>query len=226
LTSTILQELRDVAATVSKVQLVASGDTAAYISAIEPAEGFGPLDLGVAQELVFDVRFESVPDALSSPGYLSGSLDIIADGNVVGGQIVSVGRPAGFISITGGLRGSGEDASQERGWVMTNLGSPEVIDRAGQTGRAAGTVWGVLSGAGVGSAAMPVLGTLVGAVAGGLLGGGAGQWLGRAMLRATSAVFKGTAAVAGVVASAGDESTKMAASSGDTAGSAVALKTK
>lgn len=228
LTSTILQELRDVAATVGKVQLVASGDTAAYISAIEPAEGFGPLDLSVAQELVFDVRFESVSDALPPPGYLSGSLDIIADGSVVGGQIISVGRPEGFTSMTGRPRGSGEDASQERGRVMANVGSAEVIDRAGQTGRAAGTLWGALSGAGAGSAAMPVLGTLVGAVAGGLLGGGAGQWLGRAMLKVISGVLKGTAAVAGTVASAagGSISTEPAASSGDTAGKTVALKGK
>lgn len=71
------------------------------------------------------------------------------------------------------------------------------VSKVEETGKTAGTLVGVLSGAEVGTAAIPIpiVGTLLGALVGGMLGGSVGRWFGVIAAKGSSAIVD-TSAVA------------------------------
>lgn len=63
----------------------------------------------------------------------------------------------------------------------------ETVARSGDTGRVVGGIAGVLTGAEIGTAVIPIplVGTVMGAIAGGVLGSEGGRFLGRAVMNVT-----------------------------------------
>ncbi|MEQ9668172.1 RICIN domain-containing protein [Coleofasciculus sp. G2-EDA-02] len=90
---TIKTELAAQITAIGNVSLVASGATAPFVVAIAPSDGYGPLSRDQDHELSFDVDWIGTVEATYEDQVFSGSLDVIADGEVVGGKTVTITVP-------------------------------------------------------------------------------------------------------------------------------------
>ncbi|MFB8790825.1 MAG: hypothetical protein U7123_18720 [Potamolinea sp.] len=87
---TIVAELATQIASIRNVRLVASGATAPFVQAIAPVGGYGPLSRDQDHEISFDVSWLGTVAATNEDQVFSGSLDVVADGEVVGGKTVKI----------------------------------------------------------------------------------------------------------------------------------------
>jgi hypothetical protein len=90
------------ATTINNVALVPTGDTAAFVSAVTPASGYGPLVLDEEHVITFDVQWTGNVPCADEDQIFTGSLDVVADGAVIASKPVTitvVGCPIGPIQI-------------------------------------------------------------------------------------------------------------------------------
>lgn len=90
---TIKTELAAQITSIGNVSLVARGDTAPFVVAIAPSDGHGPLSRDQDHEISFDVDWIGTVEATYEDQVFSGSLDVIADGEVIGGKTVTITVP-------------------------------------------------------------------------------------------------------------------------------------
>ncbi|MGH3913831.1 MAG: hypothetical protein ACRDTC_10545 [Pseudonocardiaceae bacterium] len=80
--------------TVQNVRLVASGATAGFVRSIAPDKGHGPLNRDQDHEVSFDVSWVGNVPCAGEPQIFNGSLDVVADGHIIGAKTVKVTVPA------------------------------------------------------------------------------------------------------------------------------------
>ncbi|WP_414582321.1 RICIN domain-containing protein [Scytonema sp. PCC 10023] len=90
---TIAAELAAQITARGNVSLVASGATAPFVQAIAPVGGHGPLSRDQDHEISFNVSWIGTVPATYEDQVFNGSLDVIADGEVVGGKTVKITVP-------------------------------------------------------------------------------------------------------------------------------------
>lgn len=90
---TITAELAAQITVIGNVSLVASGATAQFVQAIAPAAGHGPLSRDQDHEISFDVSWIGTVPATYEDQVFNGSLDVVADGEVIGGKTVKITVP-------------------------------------------------------------------------------------------------------------------------------------
>lgn len=90
---TITTELAAQITAIGNVSLVASGATAPFVQAIAPVGGYGPLSRDQDHEISFDVSWIGTVPATYEDQVFNGSLDVVADGEVVGGKTVKITVP-------------------------------------------------------------------------------------------------------------------------------------
>ncbi|MBD2439257.1 hypothetical protein [Nostoc sp. FACHB-110] len=93
---TINAELAAQITSIANVRLVPSGDIAQFVTAIAPATGYGPLSRDEDHEIAFTVSWVGAVAGQPFPQIFNGSLDVIADGQVVGGKPVKITVPLSF----------------------------------------------------------------------------------------------------------------------------------
>ena len=90
---TIVTELTAQIAVIGNVSLVARGATAPFVQAIAPTDGYGPLSRARDHEISFDVSWLGTVAATYEDQVFNGSLDVVADGEVIGGKTVKITVP-------------------------------------------------------------------------------------------------------------------------------------
>ncbi len=90
---TIKTELAAQITAIGNVSLVASGATAPFVQAIAPSAGHGPLSRDQDHEISFDVSWIGTVAATYEDQVFTGSLDVVADGEVIGGKTVKITVP-------------------------------------------------------------------------------------------------------------------------------------
>ncbi len=90
---TIKTELTAQITTIGNVTLVASGATAPFVKAIAPTVGYGPLSRNQDHQISFDVSWLGTVAATYEDQVFNGSLDVVADGEVIGGKTVKITVP-------------------------------------------------------------------------------------------------------------------------------------
>ncbi|MEB3180640.1 MAG: hypothetical protein VKL59_16665 [Nostocaceae cyanobacterium] len=91
---TITTELAAQITTISNVSLVASDGTAPFVQAIAPSAGYGPLSTNQDNQVSFDVSWIGTVEATTQPQVFNGSLDVVVDGEIVGGKTVKITVPS------------------------------------------------------------------------------------------------------------------------------------
>ncbi|MFN6518336.1 MAG: hypothetical protein RMY29_028145 [Nostoc sp. CreGUA01] len=91
---TIATELAAQITAIGNVSLVASGATASFVQAIAPTVGHGLLSRDQDHEISFDVSWIGNVAATSQVQVFNGSLDVVADGEVIGGKTVKITVPS------------------------------------------------------------------------------------------------------------------------------------
>jgi hypothetical protein len=91
---TIKTELAGQITTIGNVTLVASGATAPFVKAIAPTAGYGPLSRDQDHQISFDVSWLGTVAATTERQVFNGSLDVVADGEVIGGKTVKITVPS------------------------------------------------------------------------------------------------------------------------------------
>jgi hypothetical protein len=79
--------------TINNLRLVPTGDTAQFVTAIDPATGYGPLELDTGQVLEFEVDWTGVVAATDVDQVFTGTIDAVADGSVVAQKSVRITVP-------------------------------------------------------------------------------------------------------------------------------------
>ena len=90
---TIIAELSIEVTTISDVRLVPSVDIEPFVSGILPENGYGSLSKDQDHELTFDVSWLGNVPCKDSPQVFNGSIDVIADGQIVGSKTVKITVP-------------------------------------------------------------------------------------------------------------------------------------
>jgi hypothetical protein len=90
---TIKTELAAQITAIGNVSLVAKGATASFVQAIAPSAGHGPLSRDQDNEISFDVSWIGNVPATYEDQVFNGSLDVVADGEVIGGKTVKITVP-------------------------------------------------------------------------------------------------------------------------------------
>ncbi len=90
---TIVTELTAQIGVIGNVSLVASGATAPFVVAIAPTDGYGPLSRDQDHEVSFDVSWLGTVAATYEDQVFNGSLNVVADGEIVGGKTVRITVP-------------------------------------------------------------------------------------------------------------------------------------
>jgi hypothetical protein len=90
---TIATELEAQITAIGNVSLVARGATAQFVQAIAPVGGHGPLSRDQDHEISFDVSWIGTVPATYEDQVFNGSLNVVADGEVVGGKTVKITVP-------------------------------------------------------------------------------------------------------------------------------------
>jgi len=80
-------------AVIGNVSLVARGATAPFVQAIAPTDGYGTLSRDQDNQVSFDVSWLGTVAATYEDQVFNGSLDVVADGEVIGGKTVKITVP-------------------------------------------------------------------------------------------------------------------------------------
>jgi hypothetical protein len=86
--------IADAVASTGNVHLEATGDTAAFVTSISPAGGYGPLAGDTEHRLDFEVVFTGARACAEKPQVFTGTIDVVADGVVVASKPVTITVPA------------------------------------------------------------------------------------------------------------------------------------
>ncbi|MDF5758340.1 vWA domain-containing protein [Spongiactinospora sp. TRM90649] len=92
--ATLIALIKDAVTVTGNVRLVPSASIAGFVAGIAPAGGYGPLRGDTEHHLAFDVSWTGTVECAEDPQVFSGSLDVVADGAVVGGKPVRITVPA------------------------------------------------------------------------------------------------------------------------------------
>ncbi|NES76583.1 MULTISPECIES: hypothetical protein [unclassified Okeania] len=90
----IIAELAAQITTIRNVRLVASGATEPFVQTIGPSAGHGPLSRDEDHEISFAVSWLGNVAAATDIQVFNGSLDVVADGQIVGSKTVTITVPA------------------------------------------------------------------------------------------------------------------------------------
>ncbi|HBY81900.1 MAG TPA: hypothetical protein DEG47_34050, partial [Cyanobacteria bacterium UBA11148] len=91
---TIVTELAAQINVLGNVSLVASGATAPFVQAIAPVAGYSSLSRDQDHEISFDVSWLGNVAATTEVQVFNGSLDVVVDGEIVGGKPVKITVPS------------------------------------------------------------------------------------------------------------------------------------
>ncbi len=91
---TITAELATQVTVITNVRLVPNGTTVGFVKVIAPINGYGPLSQDQDQEITFDVSWLGNVPCSSSPQVFSGSVDVVADGQIIGAKTVKITVPS------------------------------------------------------------------------------------------------------------------------------------
>ncbi|MGK7938663.1 MAG: hypothetical protein AB4062_00595 [Crocosphaera sp.] len=91
---TVTTELEAQITQIGNVSLVASGATAPFVAAIAPADGYGPLSREQDHEIAFNVDWIGNVPLTNEVQVFNGSLDVVVEGEIVGGKPVKITVPA------------------------------------------------------------------------------------------------------------------------------------
>jgi Integrin beta chain VWA domain len=80
--------------TIKNVHLEPTGEITGFVGSIDPAGGYGPLPGDVEHVLTFEVTWTGSVTCADKDQVFTGSLDVVADGEVVGGKKVRITVPA------------------------------------------------------------------------------------------------------------------------------------
>jgi hypothetical protein len=92
--TTLVDLISSAVHTILNLDLEASGGIDAFVTSISPAGGYGPLPGDVEHVLQFEVTWSGVKECAEEEQVFTGSLDVVADGVVVGSKAVTIRVPA------------------------------------------------------------------------------------------------------------------------------------
>jgi hypothetical protein len=92
--ATLVDLVAEAVGAIGNLSLRPGGDAAAFVGAISPAGGFGPLPGDEAHTLPFEVSWAGAAECGDEDRLVTGSLDVVADGTVVASKPVTVTVPA------------------------------------------------------------------------------------------------------------------------------------
>jgi Leucine-rich repeat (LRR) protein len=100
--------------TINNLVLEPSGDAGMFVSLIDPAGGYGPLESTVEHNLDFDVEFTGNVPCESVDQVFTGTIDVVADGVTVIGQslVVTVPSCSGTVQFTAATYNVTENSGQ------------------------------------------------------------------------------------------------------------------
>ena len=87
-------QITEAVSTIDNLSLNATGDTAQFVTSIDPADGHGPLDVEGDTTVTFDVEWEGVVEASDEDQVFTGTIDVVADGSVVAQKVETITVPA------------------------------------------------------------------------------------------------------------------------------------
>lgn len=82
----------------TNLSLVPTGDTAQFVSSLEPSGGYGPIDTSSETTWTFDITFTGIPCAEDEVTYY-GTIDVVADGSVEAAKSVEITVPRCLITV-------------------------------------------------------------------------------------------------------------------------------
>jgi Integrin beta chain VWA domain len=92
--NTIITMINNLVSVINNISLVASGGTAAFVTHIDPAAGYGPITGDTEHILTFNVTFTGIKPCDDKDKLYNGTLDVVADGVVVAQKTVEIRVPA------------------------------------------------------------------------------------------------------------------------------------
>ena len=92
--NTIISLVSGAVGSIQNVKLVPSPPIAPFVTSISPAAGYGPLSGDQDHVLKFDVTFTGTAPCTFKDQIFTGTLDVVADGNVVAAKKVQITVPA------------------------------------------------------------------------------------------------------------------------------------
>jgi hypothetical protein len=92
--NTIISLVSGAVGSIQNVKLVPSSSIAPFVTSISPAAGYGPLSGDQDHVLKFDVTFTGTAPCTFKDQVFTGTLDVVADGNVVAAKKVQITVPA------------------------------------------------------------------------------------------------------------------------------------
>lgn len=88
--NTIINLVSSAVGAIQNVKLVPSASIAPFVTAINPAAGYGPLAGDQDHTLTFDVTFTGTVPCTSEEQVFTGTLDVVADGRVIASKKVQI----------------------------------------------------------------------------------------------------------------------------------------
>jgi len=92
--ATLVPLIQSAVGAIGNLHLQPTGDITAFVSAISPAGGYGPLPGNTAHSLPFEVTWTGVRECAEEDSVFTGTLDVVADRVVVASKPVTVTVPA------------------------------------------------------------------------------------------------------------------------------------
>jgi len=92
--TTIATLITSAVSVINNVKLVPNGPITPFVTSVDPAIGFGPLQQGTDQVLPFEVQFCGNVPCKTEDQIFEGRLDVVADGVVIGHKPVHITVPA------------------------------------------------------------------------------------------------------------------------------------
>jgi hypothetical protein len=96
--SEIIEQIETAVTTISSLSLVPTGDITQFVAGITPAS-FGPLDSDAEHVLTFNVSWEGTVAETNVEQIFTGTLDVVADGSVIGSKDVTITLPRGIADV-------------------------------------------------------------------------------------------------------------------------------
>jgi len=88
------EQITEAVSTIDNLSLTAAGETAQFVTSIDPTDGYGPLDVEEGNVLTFEVEWEGVVEATDEDQVFTGTLDVVADGSIVAQKVETITVPA------------------------------------------------------------------------------------------------------------------------------------
>lgn len=101
----IAAEVLNVARSIANLSLVPAGETAEFVTAVDPADGHGPFDTEEERSFGFTVDWLGTVAATAEDQVFTGTLDVVADGVVVAQKPVTIRVPGTDAPPPGGSGG-------------------------------------------------------------------------------------------------------------------------